>query len=57
VLPVILALWSPDFPHAGPFGALRAAERTGRGFIVLQKGKIVKQIAKDGANGYNVEKA
>ena len=20
-LPVILALWSPDFPHLGPFGA------------------------------------
>ena len=30
-LPVILALWSPDFPHRGPFGAPCAAARPGHG--------------------------
>lgn len=30
-LPVILALWSPDFPHRGPFGAPSAAVRPGHG--------------------------
>ena len=44
-LPVILALWSPDFPHARPFGAVPATVRPGRGTIVPFRRRFVKQIA------------
>ena len=41
-LPVILALWSPDFPHARPFGAAPATVRPGRANIVTDGGGFVK---------------
>ena len=41
-LPVILALWSPDFPHVRPFGMAHATVRPGRGPIVLYLSGIVK---------------
>ena len=41
-LPVILALWSPDFPHARPFGAAPATVRPGRACIVLYLQEKVK---------------
>ena len=43
-LPVILALRSPDFPHARPFGAVPATVRPGRRIILLYYAAIVKQI-------------
>ena len=44
-LPVILALWSPDFPHARPFGAAPATVRPGRLHIVRDCTGKVKWIA------------
>ena len=45
-LPVILALWSPDFPHLGPVGDPAAAIRPGRINIVTEREAIVKYLAK-----------
>ena len=52
-LPVILALRSPDFPHARPFGAAPATVRPGRACIVLYLQEKVKQIAISFPCGYN----
>ena len=52
-LPVILALRSPDFPHARPFGAAPATVRPGRGSIVLYLQEKVKWIAISFPRGYN----
>ena len=41
-LPVILALRSPDFPHARPFGTAPATVRPGRANIVTDDGGFVK---------------
>ena len=43
-LPVILALWSPDFPHPDPVGDPAATVRPGRGNIVLQETQLVKPL-------------
>ena len=45
-LPVILALWSPDFPHPDPVGDPAATVRPGRGNIVLQEIQLVKPLMK-----------
>ena len=55
-LPVILALWSPDFPHARPFGAVPATVRPGRGTIVPFGQRFVKQIAFILPERYNMSK-
>ena len=52
-LPVILALRSPDFPHARPFGAAPATVRPGRACIVLYLQEKVKWIAISFPRGYN----
>ena len=52
-LPVILALRSPDFPHARPFGAAPATVRPGRACIVLYLQEKVKWIAISFPCGYN----
>ena len=44
-LPVILALWSPDFPHDAAVGPHPATVRPGRAFIVLDWARNVKQVA------------
>ena len=53
-LPVILALWSPDFPHARPFGAVPATVRPGRATIVPSARRFVKQIAFILPERYNI---
>ena len=55
-LPVILALRSPDFPHARPFGAAPATVRPGRGSIVLYLQEKVKWIAISFPRGYNTDR-
>ena len=35
-LPVILTLWSPDFPHPGPVGDPAATVQPGRGYFTLK---------------------
>ena len=55
-LPVILALWSPDFPHPGPVGDPAATVRPGRGNIVPYEGQIVKYLAKTFIREYTIIK-
>ena len=45
-LPVILALWSPDFPHLGPFGSHPRLSDHVAVVIVQQWGLIVKHLEK-----------
>ena len=45
VLPVILALWSPDFPHDAAVGLHPATVRPGRACIVPDSRPNVKQVA------------
>ena len=45
-LPVILALWSPDFPHLGPFGSHPRLSSLRCGIILTQSGRIVKSPCK-----------
>ena len=52
-LPVILALWSPDFPHARPFSTVPATVRPGRVTILADAGVFVKQIAFVSCSIYN----
>ena len=56
-LPVILALWSPDFPHPKPVGASAATVRPGRENIVLQEIQLVKHLAKSFIYVYTKHKA
>ena len=44
VLPVILALWSPDFPHSRAFRPGRAAVQLACLLIIQEKGSGVKWI-------------
>ena len=44
-LPVILALWSPDFPHDAAVGLHPATVRPGRACIVPDSRPNVKQVA------------
>ena len=44
VLPVILALWSPDFPHKQAFRPVHAAVQLACLFIIQEKGERVKCI-------------
>ena len=45
-LPVILALWSPDFPHLGPFGSHPRLSGLVAELIVQQGPAIVKHLEK-----------
>ena len=45
-LPVILALWSPDFPHLGPFGSHPRLSNPRCGNILPQSMAIVKSPCK-----------
>jgi len=53
-LPVILALWSPDFPHLDPVGDPAAAVRPGRPNIVTETKPNVKHLAKLLQKGYTI---
>ena len=53
-LPVILALWSPDFPHPGPVGNPAATVRPGRGNIVTHHRPIVKHLENSFPRGYTI---
>ena len=53
-LPVILALWSPDFPHDAAVGPHPATVRPGRVSIVLDLTWNVKQVAIFFFRRYNV---
>ena len=53
-LPVILTLWSPDFPHPSPVGSLAATVRPGRRLILTHKNSIVKHLAKTSETVYTV---
>ena len=48
-LPVILALWSPDFPHGGPFAPATRLSSLLAKVILLDVSRIVKSISL----GYN----
>ena len=51
-LPVILALWSPDFPHAWPFGACpRSFGPLAKGILSRRAG-IVKVIREKSGSGF-----
>ena len=52
-LPVILALWSPDFPHDAAVGPHPATVRPGRVCIVPDSRPNVKQVAIFFWGGYN----
>ena len=52
-LPVILALWSPDFPHDAAVGLHPATVRPGRVTILADAGVFVKQIAFVSCSIYN----
>ena len=52
-LPVILALWSPDFPHDAAVGLHPATVRPGRACIVPDSRPNVKQVAIFFWGGYN----
>ena len=52
-LPVILALWSPDFPHDAAVGLHPATVRPGRACIVPDSRPNVKQVAIFFYGGYN----
>ena len=43
-LPVILALWSPDFPHLGPVGGPAAAVRPGRLLLYCKQAHLSKNF-------------
>ena len=45
-LPVILTLWSPDFPHPDPVGDPAATVQPGCLPILQQKTRLVKHLAK-----------
>ena len=49
-LPVILALWSPDFPHPEAFRPPAAAVQPGRYSIVTEKKAVVKSEIIPGSN-------
>ena len=52
-LPVILALWSPDFPHDAAVGPHPATVRPGRIVILPDSWRNVKQVAIFFYGGYN----
>ena len=53
-LPVILALWSPDFPHAEPFGFCpRSFGLLAKEILRAAAGKVNKKIVFDAGKGYN----
>ena len=53
-LPVILTLWSPDFPHPDPVGDPAATVQPGCCLILQQKYGLVKYLAKSVFSVYTV---
>ena len=55
-LPVILALWSPDFPHLGPFGAQPRLSNLVAEILYPNRSQLSNPLANSFPRGYTIYK-